>query len=253
MKGKLMKTFPIGWPVVFLLVLLTAACAPKDRAYVEDQKRENEEIAQRITEVKKQLEALQEQLVVVQTRENLTLSRQESRPRAWSALSTTEDLPPGYGAYTFLLANGQTPENDQALASAMKLIDAFPAREDLSAKEKNRFLVPVQEESATSLSLEKYDYALAADFMERINLPRPLQDHLLLVNSFNLSEGQTYLVIDVSGADQEQLAEILTALHSRISATEDPGPEFYFWKILAALEPHPVTVQQLQNLLVIRP
>jgi hypothetical protein len=215
--------FPAGLIALLFTLSLIAACAPlADPA--PDPPTDQEQTRARLSELKQQLQGLQEELARAKA-EQAAAGQASNSPAAgpaWTALTATTSAPPGYARYAYLLLMPKTKQQESL--ALMTLLDALPERDVLSPGERTLLLVPVVKPEIARLDPESYDQGLAEQLLSTLNVRTATwQGPLLAVADRQLDDPAAHiLAIDLAGRPPAFVQAVLALLQQPAASGEVP-------------------------------
>jgi len=173
-----------------------------------------EQIKARLSEMKQQLRALQEELARTKAEQALQQTLPTRARAGWLPVTEMQQVPTGYGRYVWVLFTATSGSRDQLMLST--LLDTLPERGDLPIAERTLFLVPSRDEQAVTLAPETYAPFAENALLDRFRRPglQPVGP-LLLVGAGSQPE----LLIDLEGRSAPFLKQVLLLLRERSEGT----------------------------------
>jgi len=174
-----------------------------------------EQIKARLTDMKQQLRALQEELARTKAEQALQQTLPTRERAGWQPVTATQQVPTGFGRYTWVLFTETSGSRDQLMLST--LLDTLPERSDLPIADRTLFLVPSRDEQALTLVPESYAPFAEDELLGRFRRPGlQLVGPLLLVGA----SSQPELLIDLEGRSAPFLKQVLLLLRERSETTD---------------------------------
>lgn len=149
---------------------------------------------------------------------------------------------PAYDQYAYLLAPQMRKET---LDSVLQQMHFFSNQDELKERG-SLFVVPTLSLApGETMSVAKYNRALASDFLRKIGVPAALEGSIVVspdpLHEEGVADGPM-LLIDLTGCDQILRSRIFDLLLSSRLFTADGSIQDYLWKLLQSASPQAFSV-----------